>query len=378
MAERSLRNDLSGQANPENSNFSLSENGDRLVCSGSSSDGIAGAGRRTTGTTTATEASASGATTASALTTTASIAASTSGATSATATTVSGTGLSSLLLLELLKLLVELDEGRLDEVGSGPHIGGKKSIGLLKSPEGSEGVVLSSSGLTSARGVHILESRELANLLGNLGGDDTGTSGGRDHSNGTGTGLSLNLGGNGMDTTDSGAPIASSDGDDVHLGGDESALNGNLDFLADLDTDTNVTLSITASDDSLESGSLTSLGLLLDGKDAHDLVGELGLVVSEKSLNDGGFLDGDGVSVNLLEGSDVAVLNESTELGEGSPLLSGTAAAEAATGTTSTTTTTGASATSLATSTGATAAATTTEASLTTAGSSGSGNICRS
>lgn len=286
MAERSMRNDLNGQADPENSKFSLSENGDRSVCSGSSSDGIAGAGRRTTGTTTATEASASGATTASTLATATSIAASTSGATSATATTVSGTGLSSLLLLELLKLLVELDERRLDEVGSGPHIGGKKSIGLLKSPEGSEGVVLSSSGLTSTGGVHILETRELANLLGNLGGDDTGTSGGRDHSNGTGTSLSLNLGGNGMDTTDSGAPIASSDGDDVHLGGNESALDGNLDFLADLDTDTNVTLSITASDDSLESGSLTSLGLLLDGDDFHNIVLELVLGAFDKLVND--------------------------------------------------------------------------------------------
>jgi len=313
----------------------LSENGDRSLGSGSGSDGIATGGAAGAGTTTA-EASASGATTA---TTATALAASASG-TSATAAAISATGLSGLLLLEFLKLLVELDEGRLHEVGSGPQIGRKESVGLLESGEGGEGVVLSSSGLTSARGVHILDTGELHDLLGNLGGDDTRTSGGGDHSNGTGAGLALNLNGNGVHATDSGTPVASSDGDDVDLGGDESALDGDLDFLADLDTDTNVTLSVTAGDDSLESGSLTGLGLLLDGKDAHDLIGELSLLVGEESVNDGGFLDGDRVSVDLLEGSDVTGLHESTELGEGSPLLSGaTAATHAGSATTTATTT---------------------------------------
>ena len=100
------------------------------------------------------------------------------------------------------------------------------------------------------------------------------------------------------------------------------ALDGNLDFLANLDADTDVAHAVTASDDSLEAGALTGLGLLLDGEDAHDLVGKGGLGVGEKSLDNGGFLDGDGVRVNLLEGTDVAVLNESTKLGKRSPLLS--------------------------------------------------------
>jgi len=355
MAEESMRNDSFRQADPASSVNCLSENGNRSLRSGGGGDGVAGGGA----TSAEASASASGVTTAAsgAATGTTAVAASAS----ATATAISAAGLSGLLLLEFLKLLVELDEGRLHEVGSGPQIGGKKSVGLLESREGGEGVVLSSSGLTSARGVHILDTRELDDLLGNLGGDDTGTSGGRDHSNGTGAGLALNLGGDGMDTTDSGAPVASSDGDDVDLGGDESTLDGDLDFLADLDTDTDVTLSVTASDDSLESGSLTGLGLLLDGEDAHDLIRELGLLVSEESVNDGGFLDGDGVSVNLLEGSDVTSLHESTELGEGSPLLSGATAATHAGSTTATTATHATSTTTV-----ATATTTATETSLAT------------
>jgi hypothetical protein len=67
-----------------------------------------------------------------------------------------------------------------------------------------------------------------------------------------------------MDTTDSGTPVTSSDWDDVGLGIKKGTLDGDLNFLGDLDTDTDVTLSVTDSNDCLESGSLTGLGLLLD------------------------------------------------------------------------------------------------------------------
>lgn len=178
-----------------------------------------------------------------------------------------------------------------------------------------------------------------------------------------------------MDSTDLGTPITSSYWDNVNLGIDQGTLDGNLNFLGALDTNTNVTSLITGGNNSLESSSLTGLGLLLDGEDAHDLIRELGLLVGEESINDGGFLDGDGVSVNLLEGSDVAVLHESTELGEGSPLLSSTAATEASGSATTATGTTSAASASV--TTGSAAATTTTETSITTAGSGGVRN-CRS
>jgi len=45
-----------------------------------------------------------------------------------------------------------------------------------------------------------------------------------------------------------------------------------LDFFGDLYSETDVTIEITDGNNGLESGSLTSLGLLLDGDDFHDFV----------------------------------------------------------------------------------------------------------
>ena len=214
-----------------------------------------------------------------------------------------------------------LDEWGLDEVGLWPEIWGKESVGLLQALEHGSAEVLSSSGLSSTGGVDIIDTGELQDLLGDDGSNATSSSWGWDHSNVTGTALSLNLDWDGMDSTDSGTPISSSDWDKVDLGIEEGTLDGNLDLLGALDTDTNVTLSVTDGNDGLESGSLSGLGLLLDGEDAHDLIGELSLGVGKESVSDWGFLDWDGVGVNLLERLDLSVLDESSELGEWSPFF---------------------------------------------------------
>merc|ERR1740139_1691493 len=161
------------------------------------------------------------------------------------------------------------------------------------------------------------------------------TSSNWDHSNGTGTALSLNLGWNGMNVTDSGTPVTSSNWDHSELGIDESTLDGNLDFLADLDTNTDVTVSITNSADSLESSTLTGLGLLLDREDAHDVIGKnflkgLALVlVLEEQIDNIGFLDWDGSSVDFFERLNLSHLDESTQFGERRPVI--TLTTEAAT-----------------------------------------------
>ena len=207
------------------------------------------------------------------------------------------------------------------EVGLWPEIWGKESVSLLEAHEDGSGEVFSGSGLTSTGGVHIIDTSEGKDLLGNKSGNFTGTSWGWDHSDDARAALSLNLDWDGMWHTDSGTPVSSSDWDELHLGVNEGTLDGDLDFLGDLDTDTNVTLSITGGDDSLESGSLTGLGLLLDGKDAHDLVGESSLLVGNESVDDWGFLDWDGVGIDFLELGDGAHLYESSELGEWVPFF---------------------------------------------------------
>jgi len=177
--------------------------------------------------------------------------------------------------------------------GLWPEIWGEESVGLLQALEDSSTEILSGSGLTDTTGVNIINTSEGKDLLGNHSGDATGTSWSWDHSDDTGTALSLYLDWDGMDITNSGTPETSSNWDEVDLGIKEGTFDGNLDFLSALDTNTNVTLSITDSNDSLESGSLTGLGLLLDGEDAHDLIGEDSLGFFKKGIDDWGFLDWD-------------------------------------------------------------------------------------
>jgi len=207
------------------------------------------------------------------------------------------------------------------EVGLWPEIWGKESIGFLKADKDSSAEVLSGSGLTDAGSVDIIDTGEGKNLLGNESGNATGTSWCWDHSDDARTALSLNLDWDGMWHTDSGTPIASSDWDELHLGVNEGTFNGDLNLLGDLDTNTAVTLSVTGGDNSLESSSLSGLGLLLNGKDAHDLVGESGLLVGNESVDDWGFLDWDGVGIDFLELGDGAHLDKSSEFGEWGPFF---------------------------------------------------------
>ena len=286
----------------------------------------------------ATSWAASGATSVTTSSWAASIAASSVATASASAVTATSTASASSLVatashhsLHLLLVVDEssgvLDEWRWDSVSLWPQVWRKHGVGLLEAGVGGSAEVLSGTGLTDATGVDVIDTGELKNLLGDVGSNATSTSWGWDHSDGTGAALSLNLGWNGMNVTDSGTPVTSSNWDHAELGIDEGALDGNLDFLADLDTDTDVSVSITNSADSLESGSLTGLGLLLNGEDAHDVIGEdflegLALMlVHEEGVDDLGFLDWDGSGVDFFEGLDLSHLDESTQLGEWHPVL---------------------------------------------------------
>lgn len=87
------------------------------------------------------------------------------------------------------------------------------------------------------------------------------------YSDSDGTALAALLGGQGVRSTEVGAPVSSSDGDDAELSDDDGGTDSSSDFLGGLDTETNVALGVTNDDDGLESGSLTGTGLLLDGLD---------------------------------------------------------------------------------------------------------------
>jgi len=197
--------------------------------------------------------------------------------------------------------------------------------------------------VTGSGGVNIIDTSELEELLGDGGTNNTSSSGGGDELASDGSSLTVNLGGDGMDSTNLVTPISSSDGDEGELGSDKGSLNGNLDFLSDLDSETDVTVVITDGNEGLEAGTLSGLGLLLDGDDLHDLIlesslGTVGVLdLGNEFLNDLSLLDWDSVSVDLFEGRNVSVHDESSELGLGGPFfLSGTTTAAGTTSATST------------------------------------------
>lgn len=70
-----------------------------------------------------------------------------------------------------------------------------------------------------------------------------------------------------MRSTEVGTPVTTSDGNNAELSDDDGGTDGSRDFLGSLDTETDVTLGITDDNDSLEAGTLTGTGLLLDGLD---------------------------------------------------------------------------------------------------------------
>lgn len=86
-------------------------------------------------------------------------------------------------------------------------------------------------------------------------------------------------------------------------------LDGTLDFLGAFPAQTDMTVVVTNDDVSFESGSLTGLGLLLDGLDLHNFF--LNGVLQEE-INDVVLLNGDGESENFFNGSDLSALDESS------------------------------------------------------------------
>lgn len=67
-----------------------------------------------------------------------------------------------------------------------------------------------------------------------------------------------------MDITDLVTPIASSNWDKLKFGVDEGTFDGNLDFLGNFDSKTDMTILVSNNDDGLKAGSLTGFCLLLD------------------------------------------------------------------------------------------------------------------
>ena len=80
------------------------------------------------------------------------------------------------------------------------------------------------------------------------------------------------LAGDSMRLTKFISPVTTSDWHDRELGQDNCTADSSSNFLGALDTKADMTIFVTDSDNSLESGTLTSTGLLLDGLDLQNFI----------------------------------------------------------------------------------------------------------
>jgi len=133
-------------------------------------------------------------------------------------------------------------------------------------------------------------------FLSNWSTDDTYSFRGWDQSDSNRSTFTSDLTWDSVDISDLVSPISSSDWDNVELGVLKTILNGDLDFLGDFDTDSDVSILVSDSNNGLESGSLTSSSLLLDRHDLHDFVTE----ILEEVIDDLVFFDWQRVSVDLF------------------------------------------------------------------------------
>lgn len=162
------------------------------------------------------------------------------------------------------------DEGVLSNNASAPEVGRVVLVSGLDSSERSLNEVSSSSSGALSFSVDVLDTGEVEQLLGHGRSHQSGSSGSRHESDLDGSTLASHLAGDSVDSSDFVAPIALSDGDDVELGHDDGALDGSLNFLVAFPAETDVVLLVSDDGIGFEAGSLTGLGLLLDGLDLHD------------------------------------------------------------------------------------------------------------
>jgi hypothetical protein len=153
-----------------------------------------------------------------------------------------------------------------------PQFRSQVSVGRSKGIENSLDEVTHGTGVTGRARVAIINSCHVQEFLSSRRRNESSTARGWNQTHADGSTLSSDLARNGMGKSRTLSPVSASYGSDIKLGGGDGTTNGSSDFTRALDSKSNVSSIVSNSDKGLESGTLTSRRLLLDGHDLHDLV----------------------------------------------------------------------------------------------------------
>merc|ERR1712141_397735 len=115
---------------------------------------------------------------------------------------------------------------------------------------------------------------------------------------------------------------------------DNGTTNGGSHFLGTLYSKTNVSVVIPNSNKSLESCTLSSTSLFLNGHNLEDFIFQGG---SEEKIDDFKFLDGQREEVDFFQALDLSIFDQSAKLGDGNPFFFVFASSSSPTSTSTTT-----------------------------------------
>lgn len=233
------------------------------------------------------------------------------------------------------KIISELLEGLLGELGLLPQIRGEVAIQDRKGVESGLGEIPQRRRRARRRSEAISNTSILKDLLGGRSSNDTSTAGSRDKTDVNRPALAVDLVGHSVRQTDFLTPIATTHRHHGHLGSQNSSADGVGNLLADFYTKTDVAIKITNKNERLETSALTGASLLLNRLNLHNLILQLiGSRSAEEIVDDLVLLDGHGEQVNVLQRLDLAGFNQTAKLGNWDPLFLITITATTSTATT--------------------------------------------
>lgn len=132
-----------------------------------------------------------------------------------------------------------------------PELGTQVSVRAAERIKDGHDKVTHGTRVSTRRRVAISDTSHVQELLSCGRRDQTSTTGGRNETDATRTALARDLAGDSVGHAVDTAPVSTTDGGNVELGSGNGTTNGVSDFRRALDTETNVSLSVSDSDKGL-------------------------------------------------------------------------------------------------------------------------------
>merc|ERR1740123_2426058 len=218
--------------------------------------------------------------------------------------------------LGLLQMVGELLEWRLGEMSRLPQVGRQETIAGSQGLESGLHEISLGARVPARAREHVCE---VHHLLHREGPNDAAASRSRDEPHTDRAALAVYLHGQSVRLADAVTPVPPSERNELHLRSDDASADRSGDLLRALGPQADVAVLVADQHIADETVALTCRGHLLDRMDLHHLV--LQVARLEEGIDDLVLLDGERMEVDILDRANLAVLDQSAQLGDRNPLL---------------------------------------------------------